>query len=209
MSSFSIHELTSSQLANAAQSLANAFQTDPLYSFVVPDPHQRRRWLPLFKREVLRNVVPFRASYFATDSDGQVVAAMAVTRPGSYPHPTWPELRLTLNAILWPSPWCPNLRKLWPLRRYAEVFHEIHYPSPHWYLDVIGVDAAYQQLGIGRQLIARVIEASHQSRLPIWLETQTETNVPFYEALGFQVTVQRHPVPLGPPTWGMLRAAPG
>ena len=200
-----IEPLAHHQLPLAAQALSNAFQDDPLYNFVVPNPDHRRRWLPVIKKEVLRNTLPAGHTYIAIDDQRAITAVMALTPPGKFPHPWWTNLRLFWNVLLWPTPWCPTVSKVWPLRRYAATFDEIHYRQPHWYIDVIGVDARWQGQGIGTLLMRRVIESSEESQHPIWLETQTESNVGYYEAFGFRVTVKKHPAPGGPPTWGLLR----
>ncbi len=202
---FRIQRLARPDLRAAAQTLSNAFQSDPLYNFTVPNPEHRSRWLPIFKREILRITLPFGETYVALDSAGRPLGAMALTPPGKFPHPWWANARMTVNAILFPTPWCPTLSKAWKLRRYAEVFDEIHFRGPHWYVDTIGIDALYQGQGIGTALMRRAIELSTSNSMPIWLETQTEANVGYYQSFGFRVTVQKHPVPGGPPTWGMLR----
>lgn len=200
-----IEPLLRTQLPSAAQALSNAFQDDPLYNFVVPNHDHRRRWLPVIKREVLRNTLPAGHTYVAIDAQRKILAVLALSPPGKFPHPWWTNARLFWNVLLWPTPWCPTLSKVWPLRRYAATFDEIHYRRPHWYIDVVGVDAAYQGRGIGTLLIRHAITLAEQSQLPIWLETQTASNVGYYESFGFRVTVQKHPAPGGPPTWGMLR----
>jgi ribosomal protein S18 acetylase RimI-like enzyme len=161
--------------------------------------------LPIFKREILRITLPVGETYLAVGEAGNPCGVMALTPPGRFPHSWWANTRLTINAVMFPTPFCPALSKAWQLRRYAEVFDEIHFREPHWYVDTIGVDAAYQGEGIGTGLMRRAIALAEASRLPIWLETQTEANVGYYEGFGFRVTVQKHPVPGGPPTWGMSR----
>lgn len=205
MSEFQVEPLVRQQRRSAARVLAAAFQDDPLFRFVVPDDQQRRRWLPVFEYQLVRNTQPYGASYVACNQQGQIAGVMAVTPPGHFPHSLWANLRLALNVILRPTPWCPHLRTLWPIRHYGAAFDQMHYRPPHWYLDVIGVDPAYHRQGVGKQLMQRLIEHSQHDRNPIWLETQTADNVPYYESFGFEVRQQLHPAPGGPPTWGMLR----
>lgn len=204
---FQVERLARPQLRAAAQALSNAFQSDPLYSFVVPNPRHRQRWLPVIKRELLRNTLPFGETYVATSKQGQILGALALTPPGKYPHPWWMHARLFCNVLLFPNPWCPTISKVWPIRRYAAVFDEIHYREPHWYIDTVGVDATCQRAGVGKSLLGRAIAQAEQSRLPIWLETQTAANVGYYQSFGFRTVIQKQPVPKGPPTWGMLRSA--
>jgi ribosomal protein S18 acetylase RimI-like enzyme len=200
-----VARLERQNLGRAGDVLASAFQVDPMYCFVVPNAADRRRWLPVIKRALLANVEPLGHCYVAQTVGGKIAGVLALTPPGHYPHSRWAELRLAINAIMRPTPWCPNLRKLWRIRRYAQAFLEMHYHLPHWYIDVIGVEPSQQRRGAGRLLMSKVIELSTSSGAPIWLETQTEANVPYYQSLGFDVTVRRHPAKDGPPTWGMLR----
>lgn len=204
---FTLEKLTPPRLAAAAQAMSNAYQCDPLYTFVVPDADQRRRWLPILKRELLRNTLRYGETYIAVGADNSVRGVLALTPPHCYPHPWWTELRLFWNVLLRPTPWCPTLSTVWPIRRYAAVFEEIHYPDPHWYVDTVGVDPAWQRQGVGKAFLQQTIDLAQRSNLPIWLETQTAANVGYYEGFGFRVTVQKQPAPGGPPTWGMLREA--
>lgn len=203
--SWEVRPIQARELTHGGSVLASAFQQDPLFQFVVPHEAQRQRWLPVFEREVLRRSQPWGHNVAVVDAEGRMLGAMAVTPPGRYPTAWWREWRLLAISVLLPTPWCPSLIDVWPLRRYAETFHEMHYAGPHWYLDVIGVHAAHQRRGVGRLLLERVIDWSEASGDPVWLETQTAENVGYYESFGFEVTAQHHPVPAGPPTWGMLR----
>jgi ribosomal protein S18 acetylase RimI-like enzyme len=204
---FRLKKLTKAELRLTAQALSNAYQLDPLYNFTVPDPEQRRRWLPVLKCELLRNTLRYGQTYIAVGDDGSVRGALALTPPNCYPHPWWTDMRLFWNVLLKPTPWCPKVSTVWPIRRYAATFDKIHYREPHWYIDTVGVDVAWQGQGIGKAFLQQTIALARQSRLPIWLETQTEANVGYYEGFGFRVTVKKQPAPGGPPTWGMLRDA--
>ncbi|WP_026898558.1 GNAT family N-acetyltransferase [Daejeonella oryzae] len=56
-----------------------------------------------------------------------------------------------------------------------------------YYLWFIGVDPAYQSKGIGSEFLMEVIEDSEKKHLPIYLETSTLRNLPFYTKMGFSV----------------------
>lgn len=52
------------------------------------------------------------------------------------------------------------------------------------YLWFIGVDPEYQQTGIGSELLQTIIQ---QSSRPIYLETSTQKNLPWYKSFGFSI----------------------
>jgi len=56
-----------------------------------------------------------------------------------------------------------------------------------YYLWFIGVDPEYQNEGIGSILLDEIIEDSELKKRPIYLETSTLKNLPWYKKFGFQV----------------------
>ncbi len=56
-----------------------------------------------------------------------------------------------------------------------------------YYLWFIGVDPEYQNEGIGSILMDEIIKDSKQKQRPIYLETSTLKNLPWYKKYGFQV----------------------
>ena len=56
-----------------------------------------------------------------------------------------------------------------------------------YYLWFIGVDPEYQSQGIGNNLLQNVINDSDKKQRPIYLETSTLKNLPWYKKFGFQI----------------------
>lgn len=56
-----------------------------------------------------------------------------------------------------------------------------------YYLWFIGVDPEYQNEGIGSVLLDEIIEDSEHKKRPIYLETSTLKNLPWYKKFGFQI----------------------
>ena len=56
-----------------------------------------------------------------------------------------------------------------------------------YYLWFIGVDPEHQNEGIGSILLDDIIEDSERKRRPIYLETSTVKNLPWYKKFGFQI----------------------
>jgi ribosomal protein S18 acetylase RimI-like enzyme len=55
------------------------------------------------------------------------------------------------------------------------------------YLWFIGVDPAWQHQGIGGKLLNEIIEEANMESLPVYLETSTLQNLPWYERFGFEI----------------------
>lgn len=63
-----------------------------------------------------------------------------------------------------------------------------HYPdSPIYYLWFIGVSPEQQNQGIGRTLLNEIMEDAENLGRPIYLETSTEKNLPWYHKAGFTI----------------------
>jgi ribosomal protein S18 acetylase RimI-like enzyme len=73
------------------------------------------------------------------------------------------------------------------------------------YLMIIGVGSEFQGQGFGGKLLRVLIEESEQAGLPIYLETETESNVSMYEKFGFSVLHQITLPVVDLPMWEMIR----
>ena len=76
--------------------------------------------------------------------------------------------------------------------------------EPHYYLAALGTDPVHQSKGIGSALIEPVLARCERERLPAYLESSKETNVPFYRKHGFEV-IETLEIPGGPTVWSMIR----
>jgi ribosomal protein S18 acetylase RimI-like enzyme len=80
-----------------------------------------------------------------------------------------------------------------------------HHPTrPHYYLQTLSIDPAHQRRGYGSALMAPMLERCDAEGMPAYLETQRESNIPFYRRFGF---AEREPIGLAdsPPLWPMWR----
>jgi hypothetical protein len=77
--------------------------------------------------------------------------------------------------------------------------------QPHWHLGPVAVDAHMQGRGIGSALMKEYCARLDRLHVAGYLETDTPTNVIFYERFGFE-TVASTPV-LNVPNWFMKRSA--
>jgi ribosomal protein S18 acetylase RimI-like enzyme len=78
--------------------------------------------------------------------------------------------------------------------------------GPYIHLLIMGVSQEFQGKGFGGILLRAVIEKAETERKPIYLETQKEENINFYEKYGFSVKKKIIlPEPLNLPMWLMVR----
>ena len=81
-------------------------------------------------------------------------------------------------------------------------------PEPHWYLQAVGVEPASQGKGIGSALVRAGMRRADRDNTLVYLETETESNVAYYEHLGFAVVEQIVATGLNLPIWLMIRRPP-
>ena len=192
-----IVRLERERLGEASDVLARAFQDDPAWVWLFPDATRRARILPWL----------FRIGFDVTNADvwattGTVLGAARWLPPGRAAMRVGSTLRalvtvpLRLGAAT--APFLAYGRAVEQLR--VEVA-----PGPHWYLAGIGVDPSAQRRGIGTALLAPGIEGAAQAGLPAVLLTNSEANLSFYEASGFETVKERDTPKDGPHAWAMVR----
>ena len=84
---------------------------------------------------------------------------------------------------------------------------EVHHPEePHWYLSIIGVDAAHQGKGLGAKLLQGALARCDEEGLIAYLESSNPAHISLYERHGFSVIAE---IRCGdaPPVFPMLRPA--
>jgi GNAT superfamily N-acetyltransferase len=189
---------TTDDVAAGAPALARAFEDDPLFRWILPNDAKRLGALNvLFDVLVRRSMkIDFHEAYTTPD-----VAGMALWgRPGAW--------RLPTKLMLPSMPRMIRAMGLGATMRFMRVMHKVektHPAEPHWYLACLGTDPPKQRTGVGKTLVAPVLERCDRERLPAYLETQKPENVPYYERFGFQVSGEFDIVEGGPHIWLMWR----
>jgi ribosomal protein S18 acetylase RimI-like enzyme len=194
----SISTLSEARREQAARVLARAFRDNPLNVAVVgtDEPARRLRCNLHGMRASLASAIRHGEALTAS-LDGRVAGGLIAVQPGAYPLPA-PGPLGQLRCLLgqgWRA-----------AARWGEVFESLqaHHPTaPHWYLGTLGVDPPLRRRGIGAALLRAWIERVDRSGTPAYLETDLESNLAFYERVGFE-NVGRIEV-LGVPIWRMQR----
>lgn len=65
--------------------------------------------------------------------------------------------------------------------------HNRYISAPHYYLEFIAVDPDFQGKGYASRLLRGMLASLDNKRLPCYLETNNEENIPLYEHFGFKL----------------------
>jgi ribosomal protein S18 acetylase RimI-like enzyme len=186
-------------LAATVGTLARAFDDDPVMTWVFPDEGMRRRRLPGFFAATLRGSSLRHEGTEVALRGGQVLGAAIWLPPGTWRPPLWRQL-VALPGLVF------RLRSRLSV---ASVTYgalvRLHPERPHWYLSGIGTDPPAQGTGVGGELLRSRLARCDADRLPAYLESSKERNVPFYERHGFRVTGEVTIPGGGPTLWLMWR----
>ena len=182
--------------------LARAFHDDPLWTVTFPDPHERPSKLKSMFTALSKATAAARG---VVDVTPENTGAALWTRPGKGIG-LWAMLRSGLGLMRFTMSLPSDERKLMMgvLNQFDEV-RKVRMPEPHWYLAAVGVDPAHHGQGLGSALLKAGVHRSERDGAPIYLETETEQNVVFYERLGFEVIEETVATGLGLPIWLMVR----
>lgn len=174
--------------------LSRAFHDDPVFGWMFPDPSARpKKSAALF--EILSRMTLKHGAAFTTDAlQGAALWEFMEAAPAGMIARIPSALRMV--PIFGP-------RTLTVLRGGTRLT-AAHPKTPHWYLLALGVDPGNQRTGVGTALVAPTVARCDAEGVTAYLEASRESNIPFYQRLGFAVTKGIR-LPNGPTVYGMLR----
>jgi ribosomal protein S18 acetylase RimI-like enzyme len=190
-----VRTVTETDVDELSEVLGRAFADDPVWQWMFP--RHPERMARLFVTLLRHAHLPNGATELA--GQGETVQAGALwDPPGRWKIPVTAQLRQapTLLRIL-------GTRTLPVLRGLGEL-EKSHPTEPHWYLAILGTDPSAQGRGLGSALLTSRLSRCDAERLPAYLESSKDSNVPYYERFGFRVTGELR-LPGGPPVWPMWR----
>lgn len=192
-----IERLQPGRLDDASRVLARAFNDDPAWRWVIPDPQRRERLLPWL----------FSVGFEITVADvwtttGDVLGAARWLPPGRAPTRVGPALRALVAT---PVRLGSATGRFFAYGRAVENLRAEVAPGPHWYLAGIGVDPSAQRRGIGTALLRPGIEGARRDGVRAVLLTNSERNLTFYERSGFRIVAEGETPEGGPHAWAMVR----
>jgi len=172
------------EFERAGQVLGQAFYDTTQWSAVIPDDRIRlsklqQMFVGTLKTAAVAGGVTERTAGFE---------AIAVWMPPGRSFGFWPMVRSGFaSARFAVTPPFLNLRDMTSMLFQFEGEHKRRMPDPHWYLMALGVAPEWQGQGLGSVLVRHGVERAGAEDMPVYLETETGPNVPFYRKLGFEL----------------------
>lgn len=196
----SLYRLQKKDVRGASAMLVDAFRDDPVWKkvFVGVRLDQMRSMFAVPIQYCLRY-----GQVYATSEN---LEGLITWVPGSLSNMTiW---RLLLSGAIWSglTGGFQHASKLQPIFHPVEADRQANMKAiPYLYLPVLGIASKFQGQGFGSKLLKALIAESESTQLPVYLETETESNVSWYGKFGFE-TIKQITLPIiGLPMWEMVR----
>ena len=192
-----IHRVAEEEIRPVAAAIARGFQDNEAWAWIVPSARRRARFLPRYYEVVMRHFWLRRGEAWTSEDHLGGALWIGPTDHGMHGRALILEGLVTATA---------GVGAMLRGSRSEETMRANHPKEPHYYLNTLSVDPAAQRRGHGSALMAPLIDRCDAERVPAYLETQREDNVPYYRRFGFDLT-KRVEIPKGPPLWLMWREA--
>jgi GNAT superfamily N-acetyltransferase len=169
---------TEADYDEALQTIVQAFEADPLWSWMFPDPKKRAAQHATVFGLYVESSLP-RGGVWMTDDRASAVAV--------FTHPGDPELSEDAETRLKPS-FTEALGDLAPPRLQTLERFEAAVPEGEtfYYLSLLGTRADSRGQGIGMGLLAELVAEADREGQPTYLESTNPDNNRRYERLGFK-----------------------
>ena len=158
--------------------LSNSFDDNKSVNYVIKQDHSRKKRIAGLMEYSFEYCTLFGEVYLSDDKKACALSVLPDKKKTTFKS-------ILLDAKLALS--CIGLAKIKKaLDREAKI-KAVHPNHAMYYLWFIGVQPDAQNKGIGSALLSELIAKSNSLRRPLYLETSTLRNIPWYEKFGFEV----------------------
>lgn len=179
------------QSAVVGEILADAFNGDPVVTWICSDPEYPKWAWPL----AVPFFLPHKEVYVTEDRLG---AALWL--------PPGVELRMSPSLAVLCDAWRRfGFGSIFRYFQFISTSGKHHRKDRHYYLFAIGVRSASKGRGVGSALLRHVLQKCDQENVGAYLENSNPRNMPLYQRHGFEIRGEVALPRNGPPLWLMYR----
>ncbi len=191
-----LYKIQKKDLKKAVNVLTNAFSKESMWKEVFTDEEKNRILTEVMVRFCLKY-----GNVLSTSDNLEGVMAIA---PHDKAMTTWRIIRS--GAFFLSMKMRNEAKKMTVLSNAIEEAKKSLNLDPYIHLLIMGVSQEFQGKGFGGKLLRALVEKAETEKKSIYLETQKQENIDFYEKYGFSVKKKiMLPEPLNLPMWLMLR----
>lgn len=195
--------LTLTEVEQSANVLSQAFEDDPLCTFILPRKKTRIKTLNKFFR-LMGEVSIQNNSCFGV---GDPLAGVAYWK-----FPGQADVSISIKSF---GKLLPLLLSYYPIGLFkaravieqTEALHREYASQPHFYLDNLGVLPSARGQGLSSQLIRPFLDMADIQKTISYTDTVTRGNVSLYEHFGFECVDERAAPGTGITVWALRRPA--
>ncbi|TVR57889.1 MAG: GNAT family N-acetyltransferase [Spirochaetaceae bacterium] len=197
-----LYELEKKDLDKAVATLKDAFQDDPVWNAVFRDDPNIDKALTGFFAIPLLYGMKFGKAYATSEQ----LEGVAVWVPGEKSSMGFLRL-IASGAVSYGSRiGSVSMKNLSTLAKQLEPDRKrIMSGKSYTYLTVIGVGSEYQGKGYGSTLLKKITTECDETNRYLYLETESEESVRFYERHGFRTEQKIVVSHIDVPMWQMIR----
>jgi ribosomal protein S18 acetylase RimI-like enzyme len=192
-----IRKASQDDVPRLADALARAFESDPGFSHLLPEPEWRADRLRLFFKTELEAIGIPSGLAWTTD---ELIGGAIWLPPDAWRVPISTTMRET-------GPMIRVFGRRLPLALRSRLRMERKHPRrpSHTYLAVMGIAPEWQGKGLGTALMRPGLESLDADGRAAYLEASTPRSRELYRRNGFEVTGEFDLPSGGPPIWQMWR----
>ena len=197
-----LRKINKSEIREAALVLADAFKEDPLFKILFGDALKNSYKYTSVAKFMIRYCHKYGHVYTSSE---KFEGILAITQNEYSYMSLWRMIR-SGSIIPFLSIGFKSFMMVASALSPMDGIRKKHMKNKSFaYLQIIGVASENQGKGHGGKLIKELIAMSDEVKLPIYLETETESNVRLYERFGFTTLEQINLPVINQPMWAMIR----
>lgn len=197
-----LHKINKSEISQATVVLADAFKEDPLFKVLFGEAVKNSYKYTLVAKFMIKYCYKYGDVYASSE---KFEGIMAITQDEYTYMSLWRLIRSGSIFLFFLIGFKSFLKIAIALSPIDEARKKHMKNKSFAYLQIIGVASDNQGKGHGGKLLKELIAMTDGAKLPIYLETETESNVRLYERFGFKTLEEMNLPVINQPMWTMLR----